>query len=43
MMLLLDKHCTDRYLHAVVCLREGERGTCLGHPCFGPPLGVLRA
>jgi len=27
----------------VVCLRGGERGTCLGHPLFGSPLEVLRA
>jgi len=27
----------------VVCLRGGERGTCLGPPLFwGPPWGVTR-
>jgi len=24
-------------LQPVVCLRGGERGTCLGPPLFGPP------
>ena len=27
----------------VVCLRGGERGTCLGPPLVGGPLEVLRA
>jgi len=30
-------------LYAVVCLRGGERGTCLRPPLFGGPLEGLRA
>jgi len=31
------------HLGAVVCLRGGERSTCLGPPLFGGPLEVIRA
>ena len=35
----LKRRCNHHYcVHPVVCLRGGERGTCLGPPFFGAPL-----
>jgi len=39
----LNGHESYLAVEAVVCLRGGERSTCLGPPFFGaPPWGVTR-